>query len=695
MRLAALLTLLLIGGCLEARAQDHASLPGVGVGGVGGSDGFDDLSARGGGPIFDLNFADGSGIAGLSSALASTGATIAVDCSAATISGTDWACSTGGTWAEAGAGASPTSGLPAPLTATADRAVEFDAAGKYYDGPASAGAVTTEDVVIEAVFRTAGATTFPIAGTMAAGPVNGWRLGVDAGTLAVAIDTTAGAVTTASSGTIATDAWYHALCYIDRDSATGLACALNGTVGATGNPTVHDGTSADGGRAMDLGGLGDGSGLGDGRLASLKVWRCADCLSGAGLAAIAAERFAALNGTDADIAAGQSYPSSFTRATIATLDVDRDEDGVRRAFTVGSGWPRVVKRPDSGATLRTGYLSEPQATNLVLQSARFDTSWALIDAGDTIGSTAGRPDGSTDKSAIIGDATDGQHGVTQAVTLAAVTNTFSVWAKAGAQGHLYVSDDTVANAYSYFDLSPCAVGTNGAGASGESAEDWGDGWCRVSITYTGTAAAHTHRLGCAPADNDNTFSGDGATTDCTLWGAQIEAFDANTGWRGASSYIATTTASVTRNADDLVFSATGNVAPAGFTIGTSAFCRPATMNVLSGLLAVTQNTGANNFAELSINGTQDPQLRIYYATASQAAITAAANVYDGSHHEIRGVVMPNDSELFYDSASVGTDVSVTMPVSLASIYVGDVFAKGYRSNCVTTRARSWAGRANP
>ncbi len=692
MRAVVLLACLAAPGCIEEARAANAGSGQIGNGAIGGQFGGGiTVPADSGGPIFDLNFADGSGVAGLPVALASTGATLAVDCSAATISGTDWACSTGGTWTEAGAGSSPTDDLASPLTSTTDRAVKFDAAGKYYDGPASAGAVTTEDVAIEAVFRTSGATTFPIAGTMATGPVNGWRVGVTTGTLAVAIDTTAGAVTTASSGTIATDAWYHALCYIDRDSATGLACALNGTVGATGNPTAHDGTTADGGRAMDLGGLGDGSGLGDGMIASLKVWTCADCLVGASLGAIAAERFAALNGTDADIAGGQSYPSSFTRASVATLDVDRDADGVRRLFTVGAGWPRVVKRPDDGATLRTGYLSEPQATNLALQSATFGTSWAKIDAGDTIKSGAGAPDGSTDDDDLVGDATDGQHGVTQAVTLAAVTNTFSVWAKAGAQGHLYVSDDTVANAYSYFDLSPCGVGTNGAGASGERAEDWGNGWCRVSIAYTGTAAAHTHRIGCAPADNDNTFAGDTTTTDCVLWGAQIEAQPV------ATSYIATTTASVTRNADDLQYSATDNASVASGTFDAAGFWANFDQNA-SNYLGWVGNSGAStNYVYLLALASDNFNTEITNAGVSQASWTSAGvDPSDGLHHTARALWTTNNASFYVDGTQVGAaDTSVTVPASFANIFIGEARNSTGQPSGVITRARIWDALVTP
>ena len=241
--------------------------------------------------------------------------------------------------------------------------------------------------------------------------------------------------------------------------------------------------------------------------------------------------------------------------------------GVTKLYTVGDNWvpvSRIDHNADSTADT-IGIDIEDTEANSIIQSEDVGTSWTEVDAGDTQSLNAiAAPDGETTADGNIADATDGQHGFTQAVTLTAALWTISVHAKAGDQTHLYLSDDTVANADIYADLSDCTAGTVGAAVRDSFVFDYGNGWCRVGITFTGTAAAHTIRIASAAADTDDTFAGDAATVNTYFWGMQGESKDHLT------SYIATTTTATTRTADNLQYKMDdGNMGGVGSNLAIS------------------------------------------------------------------------------------------------------------------------------
>jgi hypothetical protein len=144
----------------------------------------------------------------------------------------------------------------------------------------------------------------------------------------------------------------------------------------------------------------------------------------------------------------------------------------------------------------------------------------------------------------VGTAVDTLHGITQDITTTAVSWTCSAYVKPGNKNWFFVANTSVTNASSYFDVLNCATGTIGAGATATA--KWFGGWCKTSITFTGTAAAARHiQFYSATADADNDFSGDASTINSYVW--QMECA-ANTNEFAA---IPTTTAAVTKNADVL------------------------------------------------------------------------------------------------------------------------------------------------
>ena len=191
-----------------------------------------------------------------------------------------------------------------------------------------------------------------------------------------------------------------------------------------------------------------------------------------------------------------------------------------------------------------GLLIEEARTNSLVQSENFGTTWATASSTVATNSTTA-PDGNTTADKVTSAAATAVTGVQQALTGTAVAWTASVYAKANGAQYLQLVWQTPINAtdYANFDLLGGAVtaGTN----TSSSIQYVGNGWYRCTITSTLIVAGGAlliDMVDTSAATRGATFTGDG-TKGVYLWGAQSElgAF--------ATSYIPTTSATVTRNAD--------------------------------------------------------------------------------------------------------------------------------------------------
>ena len=199
-------------------------------------------------------------------------------------------------------------------------------------------------------------------------------------------------------------------------------------------------------------------------------------------------------------------------------------------------------------------LVEPARTNLLLRSEEFDNaSWTKTFATITANVTTA-PDGTMTADKLVDDATLNQHRINQTPTAAIGTYTFSVFLK---KAEIDTANMRIGLSGADFNLT---TGTTSGALVGitSTIKNYGNGWYRCSITKTTIIANDVCRINLKDSLN-NTYTGNGVD-GFYLWGAQLELGSYDT------SYIPTTTASVTRNAD--VISQTGISSLIGQTEGT-------------------------------------------------------------------------------------------------------------------------------
>jgi len=205
-------------------------------------------------------------------------------------------------------------------------------------------------------------------------------------------------------------------------------------------------------------------------------------------------------------------------------------------------------------------LVEPQRTNLCFQSEQISTTPWTNNGGTTTLDAIASPSGIVNADKFSEDSSTGQHYIGQQITTSALTTyTMSVYAKKAERDILYIRCFNSVFGVTYcnvnFNLTTgVATGTNAA------IQSVGNGWYRCSVSFTTTADLVIQvRLNMVLDGNYPGVVGNGMY----IWGAQLEA--------GAypTSYIPTTTASVTRNADSA--SKSGISSLLGQTEGTVAY----------------------------------------------------------------------------------------------------------------------------
>jgi len=223
------------------------------------------------------------------------------------------------------------------------------------------------------------------------------------------------------------------------------------------------------------------------------------------------------------------------RATTATRV---NEDGLIES--VGVNVPRL----DYSGGVCPSILVEPQATNLLLRSQEFNNASWLKTSVTVTANAVTSPDGTTTADTITESATTSVHQLKQNIALTAVNHTWSLFVKPNGRKNVILWSDTASKGTA-FDLNAGTITSETSSVGKITALT--NGWFKISTTILGTGGVNVSLYFINDSGNAS-YLGDGVS-GVYVWGAQLELGSY------ATSYIPTTSSTVTRNED--VISKTG------------------------------------------------------------------------------------------------------------------------------------------
>jgi hypothetical protein len=346
---------------------------------------------------------------------------------------------------------------------------------------------------------------------------------------------------------------------------------------------------------------------------------------------------------------------TFTRASSGTRV---NSSGIIESVT--SNLPRFDYDPVTLAP--KGLLIEEQRTNLLTYSSEFDNAAWVKGAGVTVTTNAiTAPDNTTtaDKFNYSGAA------LTPSQTIASTTTTYTVSAYVKSSNTSFCRLRIAAVGGSatvsgpYFNIatgvvSSAGVATADFGSFLPSITSVGNGWYRISVTFTVLSVLTSITYGIVAAQTSDGASAAG--DELYAWGAQLEA--------GAfpTSYIPTTSATVTRAADNASMVGSNFSSWYNQSEGT-VYCAsdsPLATTTAQMNWYISDSTGINiifnrknvlNLCAASVVVGGVPQADI----TSFSTITAYSTVKSAFAYKL------NDVAISVNGASVGTDLAATIP----------------------------------
>lgn len=338
--------------------------------------------------------------------------------------------------------------------------------------------------------------------------------------------------------------------------------------------------------------------------------------------------------------------------------------------SVANNVPRLDYPPLGGCP---SLLVEPQRTNLMTFSQLFSNAiWTKDNSSLTSGFTS--PSGAADAFKLIESATTAVHNIY--ISFASLTlgkYTTSIYIKKGERFKVAVADRN-SGAYVSYNLntgtiidSLVLVGT---------IESLDNDWYRLTTTTTSTVSVYVPQFFILQ-DSYTTgipitlpYLGDG-TSGIYIWGSQLELGSYPT------SYIPTTSAAVTRNADECRKGSISSL------IGQSEGSLYGEMLVNpsgdSMLMWVRNSTAGlyGNFIFVGVNGTAQPRVQVLQNGIQQADIIGSALAV-GLHKFAVGYKL-NDFVFYVDGVQIGTASSGTVPTGMNELFLDQYIDGGIRN----------------
>jgi hypothetical protein len=323
---------------------------------------------------------------------------------------------------------------------------------------------------------------------------------------------------------------------------------------------------------------------------------------------------------------------SVTRATTATR-----VNSAGLVESIGNNVPRLDYSNGTCPSL----LVEPQRTNYINYSSSFDNAaWEKQLGASVTANTTTAPDGTMSADTLTIAPNQYMYQLQGLSSGTSYTISFYCKVASGTKQFNMVTYSPSGN----INYSPTLTATTE--------------WQRFEFTITANATASTSIY---PVLVDSFASG-----SFFIWGAQVEVGSY------ATSYIPTTSASVTRNAD--VISKTGISSLIGQTEGTLFVdvYRPTSNSPFIFMLA--NSTGANAYLNsLYLYQVDTSQLTfdVFVSGALQASIATSSSGLSVGRHKIAFAYKQNDFVLYVDGTQIGTDTSGNVP-TLSAFEVNNV-----------------------
>jgi hypothetical protein len=332
------------------------------------------------------------------------------------------------------------------------------------------------------------------------------------------------------------------------------------------------------------------------------------------------------------------------------------------AVSVGpvSGLPRL----DYLGSTCPRLLLEPQRTNLITYSEQIDNAaWSKEDISSVTANAIVSPDGSTNADLVIPNTTSIDHTIYQIAT-AAVSQTFSVFAKAGGYNFIFLgANNGVASDGVFFNLTNGTISQNTSVFTAK-IESYGNGWYRCSISAASWPLIYA--IICTSANGTSFVHAGNGTSGVYVWGAQLEA------GAYATSYIPTLGATVTRVAD--AASKTGISSLIGQTEGTLfvefKYNGAALNSVFERILALTDGTTDNRILILKNGSTGN--LYFYVETGAVLTINAtsiAGSAIGNNTNKLAIAYKSADYAIYLNGISIFTSSQSPVPAT-SQLFVG-------------------------
>jgi hypothetical protein len=362
--------------------------------------------------------------------------------------------------------------------------------------------------------------------------------------------------------------------------------------------------------------------------------------------------------TSGGVVLGASGDFNVTRATTATRF-----NSAGLIESVASGVPRLDYYTSGGTAGCPALLVEPSAQNSALQSQDFTTTWSPTNVTVSANVTGTTDPFGTNLADLLTATASGSARVVQTFSfVSGTTYTYSCFAKAGNGffGMTMENGGVASGVAVIWNVSTGAFSVSGSVGSGytlqaHNIENYGNGWYRCSMrvllgsTVTGNIRVNTSNgtMSSVIVQSDNGNS-------VNVFGAQVETGSA------ATSYIRTTTGSVTRNADVITLS------------GAVSGCIGQTEGVL--------------YIECESNNGEDDVFNINRSAAN------AITVYKNANNAYLGRIYHSSTSIIFTSAS-----GVTGTVKIAIAYKsGDstMYLNGSRVGTLNTTAITFGAALN-